>query len=68
MMPSPFLVTCSSQESWSCPAPAVAFRRADPAPQLGNTVEMALIIKAKTSLPQGLRARELPLPPAAGNI
>lgn len=33
------------QESWPCPSPAVALERADPAPHLGNIVELILMAR-----------------------
>lgn len=38
-------------ETWPCPSPTTAFGRVGPAPQLGSTVELALVVWVQVSQP-----------------
>jgi hypothetical protein len=48
----------SEWQSWPCPSPAAALRRAGPAPHLGNTVKLALNVGVVGDPAQGVSAGE----------
>lgn len=43
------LVAGKEQQSWPCPFPAAALRRADPVPGLDSTAEFPLVVGAQES-------------------
>lgn len=78
MMPHPIstLSTSTSLDSWpwgSCPSLAAALDTVGPPPKLGSIVELALEACVEASCgygqagPEGMRVKELTLPPAYGS-